>query len=168
MTSGRQQAPSSGAAQDRTRQSIVLVGNPNVGKSVLFKNLTNHYVVVSNIPGTTVEVVRARASFGDRAVDIIDTPGVNDLTPRSEDARVTRALLDENPEAVLVQVADAKNLRRALLLTLQLAQLGRPMVLALNMFDELEERGGKIDLDELSSRIGVPVVATVQEGFTDE
>jgi len=137
------------------------VGNPNVGKSVLFKNLTNRYVTVSNFPGTTVEVFRADASFNGRHVEIIDTPGINDLTPSSEDARVTRALLDQHGDATLIQVADAKNLRRSLLLTLQLADLGRPMVLVMNMTDELEERGGTIDTDRLSAILGVPVVSTV-------
>ncbi len=143
------------------RKTIALVGNPNVGKSVLFRNLTGHYVTVSNYPGTTVEIVRARANFNGHETEVIDTPGVNDLIPRSDDARVTRELLDEFDEATIVQVADAKNLRRALLLTLQLAELGRPTVLALNMFDELEERGGKIDTERLSEILGVPVVATV-------
>ncbi|MGD8727188.1 MAG: ferrous iron transporter B, partial [Gemmatimonadales bacterium] len=135
--------------------------NPNVGKSVLFKNLTSRYVTVSNIPGTTVEIVRARANFNGRGVEIVDTPGINDFTPHSDDARVTRRVLDENRDATVVQVADAKNLRRALLLTLQLSELQRPTVLVLNMFDELERRGGKIDIDRLSAILGVPVVATV-------
>jgi ferrous iron transport protein B len=139
----------------------VLVGNPNVGKSVLFKNLTDHYVNVSNFPGTTVEIVQAHASFNGRDFTVIDTPGINDLAQRSEDARVTRDLLSEQDDATIVQVADAKNLRRALLLTLQLAELNRPTVLVLNMADELEERGGQIDTERLSQILGVPVVVTV-------
>lgn len=140
---------------------VLLVGNPNVGKSVLFKNLTNHYVTVSNFPGTTVEIVRARAKFNGRRIEVIDTPGINDLAPRSDDARVTRRVLDEHEGATIVQVADAKNLRRALVLTLQLAELRRPMVLVLNMMDELEERGGEIDTRRLAEILGVPVVTTV-------
>ena len=142
-------------------QTTVLVGNPNVGKSVLFKNLTRRYVTVSNYPGTTVEVVRAKAAFDGREVEVVDTPGVNDLAPRSDEARVTRQLLDETAGATIVQVADAKNLRRALLLTLQLAELERPTVLVLNMYDELEERGRQIDIARLSEILGIPVVATV-------
>jgi ferrous iron transport protein B len=137
------------------------VGNPNVGKSLLFRNLTRRYVTVSNYPGTTVELVRARASFNGVEQEVIDTPGLNDLSPRSDEARVTRGLLADNPAATVVQVADAKNLRRALLLTLQLVELGRPMVLVLNMYDELETRGGKIDADRLSEILGIPVVITV-------
>ncbi|HSL81849.1 MAG TPA: FeoB small GTPase domain-containing protein, partial [Thermoanaerobaculia bacterium] len=129
--------------------TVILVGNPNVGKSVLFRNLTQRYVMVSNFPGTTVEIARARARGGGRDFEVVDTPGINDVAPRSEDARVTREMLEAHPEATIVQVADAKNLRRALLLTLQLAELARPMVLVLNMMDELEERGGKIDVAHL-------------------
>lgn len=140
---------------------VVLVGNANVGKSVLFKNLTRRYVVVSNYPGTTVEVVRAEAAIDGRSVEVVDTPGVNDLQPRSEDARVTRDLLAAAPDATIVQVADAKNLRRALLLTLELAETGRPMVLVLNMLDELEERGGAVDVPLLEAILGIPVVPAI-------
>jgi ferrous iron transport protein B len=140
---------------------VLLVGNPNVGKSVLFKNLTQRYVTVSNFPGTTVEITRARAQFGDLTAEVVDTPGLNDLEPRSEDGMVTRRLLLDHPDAVVVQVADAKNLRRALLLTLQLAEMGRRMVLALNMADELGDRGGRIDTARLAEILGVPVVVTV-------
>jgi ferrous iron transport protein B len=141
-------------------KTVLLLGNPNVGKSLLFKNLTNRYVNVSNFPGTTVEVTRAAATFaGD--VEVVDSPGVNDLSPRSDDARVTLKLLTRSPGAIVVQVADAKNLRRALLLTLQLAELCHPMVLVLNMMDELAARGGRIDLARLSRALGVPVVGTV-------
>jgi len=148
-------------AEVRPFRRVVLVGNPNVGKSVLFKNLTQRYVQVSNFPGTTVEIARAKAAFDGRRTEVVDSPGVNDLSPRSEDAQVTRRLLDTEEDAVLVQVADAKNLRRALLLTLQLAERGQPMVLALNMLDELKARGGEIDTRRLSELLGIPVVETV-------
>ncbi len=139
----------------------VLVGNPNVGKSVLFKHLTNHYVVVSNFPGTTVEISRAQANLGGRRYEVIDTPGINDLAQKSDDARVTREVLENQPDATVIQVADAKNLRRALLLTLQLARLRRPTILVLNMADELKARGGRIDVARLGELLGIPVVATV-------
>jgi ferrous iron transport protein B len=140
---------------------VLLVGNPNVGKSVLFKNLTGRYVTVSNYPGTTVEVVRARTELADRAVEVIDTPGINDLTAENDETRVTTAVLERHPDEVIVQVADARNLRRALLLTMQLAELGRPMLLVLNMVDELAARGGRIDTKALERLLGIPVVPTV-------
>ena len=136
-SSVKAQAPSSRAGNEGVTSRVLLVGNPNVGKSLLFRNLTNRYVTVSNYPGTTVEVVRAGANFNGQRHEIVDSPGINDLTPRSDDARVTRGLIDDDPHAIIVQVADAKNLRRALLLTMQLAELGRPMVLAVTMLDEL-------------------------------
>src|SRR3954454_8292851 len=142
-------------------ETVLLVGNPNVGKSLLFKNLTHRYVNVSNFPGTTVEITKARATFQDREIEVVDSPGVNDLSPRSDDARVTLKLLEQNPGATVVQVADAKNLRRALLLTLQIAELGHPMILVLNMLDELAARGGRIDREKLSQILGVPVVGTI-------
>ena len=151
------EAPADGEA----RSAVLLVGNPNVGKSVLFRNLTQRYVTVSNYPGTTVEVVRARARFNGRTTSVIDTPGLNDLLPRSDDARVTLDIIRQNPDGTIVQVADAKNLQRALLLTLQLVELERPMVLVLNMLDELDERGGRIDSARLSKILGIPVVETV-------
>jgi len=140
---------------------IVLVGNPNVGKSVTFRILTGSYVLVSNFPGTTVEVSRGRMNLGGRDYEVVDTPGVNSLIPQSEDERVTcEILLREKPD-VIVQVADAKNLRRTMLITSQLAEFGVPMALVLNMLDEAEDRGIFIDCDGISKLFGIPVVETV-------
>jgi len=142
-------------------EKILLVGNANVGKSVIFGYLTGRYVTVSNYPGTTVEVSRGKATLNRKSYSVIDTPGVNSLLPMSEDEEVTRnILLDESHDRVL-QVADAKNLKRSLLISLQLAEMGLPFVLDLNLFDEAESRGIKIDIEKLSQRLGVDVVATV-------
>lgn len=141
---------------------IVLLGNPNVGKSALFNALTGLRATVSNYPGTTVEVYRGRSADG--SAEVIDSPGLNSLLPLSEDERVSWELVRSvrgEPGAVVVQVADAKNLRRALLLTLQLAQLEVKTVLVLNMHDEAEARGIKLDLAGLEAALGVPVRATV-------
>ena len=146
-----------------TPNAILLVGHPNVGKSVLFHRLTGSYVNVSNYPGTTVEVTRASARF-DHDVVLLDTPGVLSLPSRSDDERATmRALLNENTRC-LVQVGDAKNLRRTLTLTALLAELGVPMVLALNMHDEAAARGVIVDIPALSEELGIPVLATVATG----
>ena len=144
------------------QRTLVLVGNPNVGKSVLFSKLTGKYVTVSNYPGTTVEI--ASGEFEDFAV--LDTPGVNDLTPRAEDSRVTCDVLRDNPDATIIQVADAKNLRRALVLTLQLAERQQPMILVLNMMDELDKCGAHIDVRTLSELLGIPVVPTIATANT--
>ena len=143
--------------------AILLVGHPNVGKSVLFHRLTGAYVNVSNYPGTTVEVTRATARF-DASAELLDTPGVLALPSRSDDERATmRALLGE-PVRCLVQVGDAKNLRRTLTLSALLAELGVPMVLALNMHDEAAARGVTVDIAELAEELGAPVLATVATG----
>jgi len=141
--------------------TILLVGNPNVGKSVIFNLLTGRYVTVSNYPGTTVEISRGSASLRGRKMVVIDTPGVNSLVPSSEDERITRDMLLKGEPEVVLQVADAKNLRRALLITVQLAEMGVPLVLDLNMDDEARSRGIFIDRQRLAQILGVEVVATI-------
>jgi len=138
-----------------------LVGNPNVGKSVIFGLLTGRYVTVSNYPGTTVEVTTGHAKLCREKCLLVDTPGVNSLVPMSEDEQVTRDILLDPALRVVIQVADAKNLRRGLLLTLQLAEMGLPVVLALNMYDEAKSRGISIDADGLSQVLGIHVIPTV-------
>ncbi len=144
-----------------SQRTLVLVGNPNVGKSVLFSKLTGKYVTVSNYPGTTVEIARGNATIDGESMVVLDTPGINEFAPRTEDARVTCDVLRDYPQATIIQVADAKNLRRALLLTLQLAELHRPQVLVLNMMDELRRSGGRVDAHKLSELLGIPVIPTV-------
>ena len=139
--------------------SIALVGHPNVGKSALFHQLTGQRVIVSNYPGTTVEVTRgsARAFPG---VPLVDTPGVITLPACSEDEKVTERVLLREPLQAILQVGDAKNLRRTLLLTCQLAEMGVPLVLALNMTDEANLRGIQLDLASLAASLDIQVVPT--------
>ena len=156
-------AAAGGAADARelVPRKVVLLGNPNVGKSALFNALTGLRATVSNYPGTTVEVMRGRLADGG---ELIDSPGLNSLLPLSEDERVSWELVRSvrgDECAVVVQVADAKNLRRALLLTAQLAQLEVRTVLVLNMHDEAEARGIRLDLEGLEAALGIPVRATV-------
>ncbi|MEC4685520.1 MAG: ferrous iron transport protein B [Nitrospirota bacterium] len=142
-------------------QRIVLVGNPNVGKSVIFGFLTGKYVTVSNYPGTTVEISQGNINLEGNKFLVIDTPGVNNLIPMSEDEKVTRdILLLERPFAV-IQVADSKNLKRTLMITLQLSEMGLPLVLDLNMEDEAMDRGVQIDKERLRELLGIDVVGTV-------
>jgi len=116
---------------------LVLVGNPNVGKSKIFSMLTGEYVVVSNYPGTTVEVRSGRTPELD--YHVVDTPGITSVVPRSDEERVTlNTLLTEGLAAVL-QVGDALNLRRTLLLTMALIEADVPLVLDLNIADEAEK-----------------------------
>jgi len=162
------ETPPPNAPGEPAADRLLLVGNPNVGKSVIFGLLTGRYVTVSNYPGTTVEVSRGQGTVAGRAVEVVDTPGANSLSPNSEDEKVARdVVLDAGPKTV-IHVADAKNLRRALLLTAQLAELEVPVVMALNMWDEAEARGIAIDLKRVREGVGVPVsslVATERRGF---
>lgn len=141
-------------------QRIALVGNPNVGKSLFFHRLTGTYMVVSNYPGTTVELSQGTAKSLGHAT-VVDTPGIVAFPPRTDDEAVTaRVILRESFRAVL-QVGDAKNFRRTLLLTAQLAELGVPLVLALNMMDEAQAHGLQVDVERLSQILGLTVVPTI-------
>ena len=147
--------------RDSNLNKVLLIGNPNVGKSALFGLLTGKYVTVSNYPGTTVEVTYGNAVLNKVRTIVIDTPGVNSLVPMSEDEKVTRDMLLTDRAGVVVQVADTKNLRRGLVITLQLAEMGVPFILDLNMDDEAKSRGMLIDQERLSHMLGIEVVKTV-------
>jgi ferrous iron transport protein B len=140
---------------------VALVGNPNVGKSVIFGWLTGQYVAVSNYPGTTVEVAQGNSKVGGRRRVIVDTPGINNLIPMSEDERVTRDILLDDEDLKVIQVCDAKNLRRGLMITLQLAEMEKPVVLVLNMADEAKERGITIDRHGLAQLLEISVLSTI-------
>jgi small GTP-binding protein len=141
---------------------VALAGNPNVGKSVIFGRLTGTYATVSNYPGTTVSVTTGRSIVGAEVCDVIDTPGVNALRGTlSEDEAITRRVLEGDDTDLIVQVGDARNLRRALLLTAHLAEFGKPMVLVLNMIDEARSHGVDIDARALAQFLGIPVVEAV-------
>lgn len=140
---------------------VALIGNPNVGKSVIFGWLTGQYVTVSNYPGTTVEVAQGNSKVGGRRRVIVDTPGINNLIPMSEDERVTRDILLDDEDLKVIQVCDAKNLRRGLMITLQLAEMEKPVVLVLNMADEAKERGITIDRHGLAQLLEISVLSTI-------
>ena len=141
--------------------AIVIVGNPNVGKSALFNRLTGQYVTVSNYPGTTVELFRGRSSLFGGHTEIVDTPGMYSLTPITEEERVARQVLVDGRFRAVIHVVDAKNLGRMLGFTLQLSESGLPVVLALNMMDEARRIGIRIDCAELERHLGLPVVPMV-------
>ncbi len=141
--------------------AVILVGNPNVGKSALFGALSGHYVEVSNYPGTTVDYTSGWAKIGGIRRRIFDSPGADTLSPVSEDEKVTRDLILDNPGSSVICIIDSKNLQRGLVLLSQLAEFGREVVVALNMADEASGAGMKIDSGRLSEIIGVPVVSTV-------
>src|SRR6188472_1867471 len=147
--------------------SVALVGNPNCGKTALFNLLTGARQKVANYAGVTVErkVGLTRLKNG-RTVSIIDLPGSYSLTPATPDEQITLEVIEGRrhgeaaPDAI-VAVVDATNLRMNLRLVLELAQLGRPLMVALNMADVARAEGLKIDVDKLAAELGCPVVETV-------
>lgn len=155
--SQREEAP---ASVGETARRLLIVGSPNVGKSVLFSRLTGTYAVVSNYPGTTVEVTRGRLRLGDTTFEVIDTPGMYSLRPISDEERVARRMVLDEPSDAVLHVVDAKNLDRMLAFTLQLLEAGLPLMLVVNMQDEARRLGVKIDLPALEKALGIPVVGT--------
>jgi ferrous iron transport protein B len=146
---------------DVYRERVILIGNPNVGKSVVFNYLTGKYVTVSNYPGTTVEVSTGTLSAHGKKLQVLDTPGINSLIPMSEDEKVTRDILLKEPKSYLIQVMDTKNIRRGLLISLQLLEMELPFIVLLNMWDEAKSRGIEIKNQALSEILGVPILKTV-------
>lgn len=144
-----------------TAKKIAIVGNPNVGKSVLFNALTKQYVVVSNYPGTTVEVSRGKMNLNGAEYEVIDTPGMYSLYSITEEERVTRDILIKERPDIIIHVVDAKNLERMLLLTLQLIEADLGVILVLNIMDEAVREGVSIDAELLEKELRIPVVPAV-------
>jgi len=138
---------------------ILLVGNPNVGKSAIFSRLTGTYIIASNYPGTTVEFTKGYLKLGGERVQVIDVPGTYTLEPTSKAEEVAVEMLKEGD--LVIDVVDATNLERNLNLTLQLLERGIPVIVALNIWDDTQHRGINIDVNKLEELLGVPVVPTV-------
>jgi len=138
---------------------ILLMGNPNVGKSVIFSRLTGTRTIASNYPGTTVELTRGSLKLGPEQAEIIDVPGTYTLEPTSKAEEVAAEMLQEGD--LIIDVIDATNLERNLNLTLQLLERQVPVIVALNMWDDTHHRGINIDVAKLEELLGVPVVPTV-------
>jgi ferrous iron transport protein B len=150
-----------GKSSPSGRKIIALVGTPNVGKSLLFGNLTKNYVIVSNYPGTSVEVSRGKATIENEKYEIVDTPGMYSLSVLTEEERVARRILIYEKPHIVIHVLDAKNLERMLPFTLQLIEADLPTILVLNMMDEARRLGIAIDIPLLKKELGIPVVGTV-------
>ncbi|HON35905.1 MAG TPA: ferrous iron transporter B [Methanothrix sp.] len=139
---------------------ILLMGNPNVGKSVIFSRLTGIEVVSANYPGTTIEYTEGRMKLGERMATLVDPPGVYSLEPTSKVEEVTGQILEQGAD-VVVNVIDSTNLERNLNLTLQILERGIPTVVALNLWDVATRKGIEIDTSLLAEELGVDVVPTV-------
>jgi len=145
-------------------RKVLLMGNPNVGKSAIFSRLTGVNVIVSNYPGTTVAFTRGYMRLGEEKVEVIDVPGTYTLKPTSKAEEVATKMLKEGD--LIINVVDSTNLERNLNLTFQLIKQNIPMVIALNFWDDREHKGISIDVKKLEKIFGFPVVPTV--GVTGE
>lgn len=148
---------------------VAFVGNPNCGKTTLFNAITGSRLKVANWPGVTVEKIEGETEYEDVSLTLVDTPGIYSLTCYTIEEKVTRNCVMDDDIEVIVNVVDASSLERNLYLTLQLLELGKPVVLALNMMDIVEERGMEIDLHRLPELLGdipvVPVSAAKRKGL---
>lgn len=140
---------------DESKEKVVLVGNPNVGKSIFFNYLTESYVSVSNYPGTTLDI--SSGEFKDYIV--LDTPGVYGVSSFNDEEKVARDIILSAD--IIVNIVDAVHLERDLFLTQQLIDMDKKVIVALNIMDEAETRGLDIDIDELKKKLGVEVIPTV-------
>jgi len=145
-------------------EKILLMGNPNVGKSVIFSRLTGAKIMISNYPGTTVEFSQGRMKIGQQRPMVIDVPGTYTLEPTCKAEEVAVQMLKEGD--IVINIVNAINLERNLYLTLELLEKNTPVIVALNMWDETKHQGVHIDVKKLEEKLGVPVVPTC--GLTGE
>ena len=130
---------------------ILLMGNPNVGKSAFFSRLTGINVIISNYPGTTVEFKKGRTKLGKELVEVVDVPGTYNLEPTSKAEKVAVKMLKDGD--LVINVVDATNLERNLYLTLQLLEKNIPVIVALNFWDETKHKGINIDVKKLEKEL---------------
>lgn len=140
---------------------VAVIGNPNVGKTLIFNNLTGGKAHVGNWPGKTVEKKEGKCTYKGIEMEIIDLPGTYSLTARSIDELIARDYIVKEKPDVVIDILDASNLERNLYLTLQLLELEANVVIALNKYDIAKSLGYEIDIGALSNILGVPVIPTV-------
>ena len=145
----------------KNKFTIAIAGNPNCGKTCLFNNLTGAHQKVANWPGVTVEQKTGSFSFRDIDFEVVDLPGTYSLAAYSIEEIVVEKYVCETPPDLIINIVDATNLERHLVLTAEMLEMGVPMVVALNMMDEANDLGLNIDIDKLSKMLDVPVVPTI-------
>ncbi len=141
--------------------SVALTGNPNTGKSTIFNELTGARQKIGNWPGVTVDKKVGMVEYNDRKISVIDLPGTYSINARSEEEKVVSDYFRENKPDIVVNIVDAANISRNLFLTIQLMENGIPLIINLNMMDEAERHGIKIDMKKLEAAFGMPVTNTV-------
>ena len=149
---------------------IAVIGNPNVGKSSVLNRITGSKLFVSNYPGTSVEINQSTMKIGGQTLNIFDTPGIYSLNSYGDEAKVNRSLLAEKDIELVIDIIDAANLERNLLLTYELLDLGKPILILLNQIDRARSMGIKIDCKEMARKLESPVLAfsaTTGEGLAE-
>ncbi|MBR1695034.1 MAG: 50S ribosome-binding GTPase, partial [Selenomonas sp.] len=141
--------------------AVALTGNPNVGKSTIFNELTGARQKIGNWPGVTVDKKVGYTRHNDRAISIVDLPGTYSINARSPEEKIVIDYLLNNKLDLVVDVVDSSNLERNLFLTVQLLEQGIPVLIDLNMKDDAERRGIKVDCRKMEDALGMPVVETV-------
>ena len=140
---------------------VLLMGHPNVGKSVVFNRLTGSNVSESNYPGTTVDYTKGYMRVGRKEMELIDVPGTFSLEPKDKAEEVAVKMLNENKGSVVVCVIDSTKIERGLYLALEIIERGNPVIVALNMWDIAEDKNIDIDVKKLQQILGIPVVPTI-------
>jgi len=140
---------------------VLLMGHPNVGKSVVFNRLTGARVTESNYPGTTVDYTKGWMRLGGKSIEIIDVPGTFSLEPKDKAEEVAVKMLEEERESIVICIIDASKIERGLYLALQIIEKGYPVVIALNMWDVTEDKNIEVDVEQLRQILGIPVVPTM-------
>ena len=140
---------------------ILLMGNPNVGKSAVFNRLTGAKVIESNYPGTTVDYTKGYMRLDGKDVEIIDVPGTFSLEPKDKAEEVAVKMLRENRDSIIICVIDSVKLERGLYLAIEIIEEGYPVVIALNMWDVAKDKNIWIDVEKLENILGVPIVPTI-------
>ncbi len=140
---------------------VLLMGHPNVGKSVVFNRLTGSNVTESNYPGTTVDYTKGYLRLEGEEVEVIDVPGTFSLEPKDKAEEVAVEMLEENRDSVVVCVIDSSKIERGLYLALEIIEEGYPTIIALNMWDIARDKNIQIDIEKLGEILGVPTVLTI-------
>jgi len=140
---------------------VLLMGHPNVGKSIVFNRLTGANVFISNYPGTTVEYTRGYMKIAGEEIEIIDVPGTFSLEPKDKAEEVAVEMLKKEKKAVVISVVDSSKIERGLYLTLEIIEKDYPLILALNMWDIAKDKKIDIDIEELKNLLCIPVIPTI-------
>ncbi|MGL6297818.1 MAG: FeoB small GTPase domain-containing protein, partial [Methanobacteriaceae archaeon] len=145
-------------SENSQKLKTLLIGSPNVGKSLIFNKLTGINAIVSNYPGTTVDIDKGHFKHKGYDIEIIDPPGLYSLTTITEEERISKILILEDDYDLIIHVINARNIEKSIGLTLQLLEAGKDVILVANMMDEFEKAGFSIDKDDLESKLQCPII----------